>query len=542
MKYLKQMLEYNKENNIRMNRDIKRQVEKQIRVHKKYIYRPEKVEQAIDFIESNFMLTTGDLRPIKLLPPQLWWYELMLGYYMIDENGDEVLLVNEVFLNVGRGTGKSTLMATRVLDWMILGGQFGGTSQIIAYDNNQAKHVFDQVRDQSKASLLLSEMDDFNMFNSTKQGLKFESMNTKFGKQTNDVNRAQGGDTSLNVFDEVHVYKDDITEAVNKGSRMKQKNWQSIYITSGGTTRKGLYDKLIKRFTSDAEFENDRSVSLIYRLENVDQVKDKRNWSMALPLIGKLPRWSSVEEEYELSKGDPALQVKFLAMSMGIAMNDVHGYFTAGEVMKREFDMNVFRNAKTYVGIDLALHGDLTSIAFLTRKDESYYLHTINFTTRKEFDNLDYDLQELYMRFEEEGSLIILDTGNDYMKAKDLIPYMAKFKKDTGCIFSMVGYDRARYEVLEKLIEKFFFDKDGDKQKEVRQGFAMSDYIKIFKSQMKQGEIYHNQELLEWSFMNVAVKVGTSDDLMFKKTTNSKKIDPPIASVIALQTMLRDEY
>ena len=59
---------------------------------------------------------------------------------------------------------------------------------------------------------------------------------------------------------------------------------------------------------------------------------------------------------------------------------------------------------------------------------------------------------------------------------------------------------------------------------------------------MKQGEIYHNQELLEWSFMNVAVKVGTSDDLMFKKTTNSKKIDPPVASVIALQTMLRDEY
>lgn len=542
MKYLKQMLEYNKENNIRMNRDIKRQIEKQIRIHKKYIYRPEKVEQAIDFIEKNFMLTTGDLRPIKLLPPQLWWYELMLGYYMIDEEGDEVLLVNEVFLNVGRGTGKSTLMATRVLNWMILGGQYGGTSQVIAYDNNQAKHVFDQVRDQSRASLLLSEMDDFNMFNSTKQGLKFESMNTKFGKQTNDVNRAQGGDTSLNVFDEVHVYKDDITEAVNKGSRMKQKNWQSIYITSGGTTRKGLYDKLIKRFTSDAEFENDRSVALLYRLEDTQQVKDKRNWGMALPLIGSLPRWSSVEEEYELSKGDPALQVKFLAMSMGIAMNDVHGFFTAGEAMKKPFNLDVFRGARTYCGIDLALHGDLSSIAFLTRDDEDCYLHTINFTTLKEFESLDYDIQELYRRFEEEGSLVILDTGNNYMSAKDMIPYMIKFKKDTGCILRMVGYDRARYENLEKLIEKFFFDKDGDKQKPVKQGFAMSDYIKIFKSQFKQDNVHHNQELLEWSLMNVAVKVGTSDDLVLKKTTNSKKIDPVVASVMALQTMLRDEY
>lgn len=336
MKYLKEMLEYNKENNIRMNRDIKRQIEKQIRIHKKYIYHPERVEQAIDFIESNFMLTTGDLRPIKLLPPQRWWYELMLGYYMIDEEGDEVLLVNEIFLNVGRGTGKSTLMATRVLEWMILGGQYGGASQIIAFDNNQAKHVFEQVRNQSKTSPLLSEMDDFNLFKSTKQGLLFEPMGTTFGKQTNDESRIQGGNVSLTVADELHLYKDDVIESVNKGSRMKQKNWQTVMITSGGTTRKGLYDKLIKRFTSDAEFENDRSVALLYRLEDTQQVKDKRNWSMALPLIGSLPRWSSVEEEYELSKGDPALQVKFLAMSMGVAMNDVHGYFTAGEAMKMD--------------------------------------------------------------------------------------------------------------------------------------------------------------------------------------------------------------
>ena len=75
MKYLNQMLEWNKKNGYLINSDIKKQIQKQIRIHKKYIYRLDRVEQFIDFTESNFMLTTGDLRLIVLLPTQKWWFE-----------------------------------------------------------------------------------------------------------------------------------------------------------------------------------------------------------------------------------------------------------------------------------------------------------------------------------------------------------------------------------------------------------------------------------------------------------------------------------
>ena len=154
MKYLNEMLKWNKENGYLINQDIKKQIQKQIRIHKKYIYRLDRIEQFISFTHDNFMLTTGDLKPIVLLPTQKWWTELMLGYDMINEQGEQVQLVNEIFLNVGRGTGKSSLMATRVLNWMLLSGQFGGEAQVIAYDNNQAKHVYEQVKNQAKASPL----------------------------------------------------------------------------------------------------------------------------------------------------------------------------------------------------------------------------------------------------------------------------------------------------------------------------------------------------------------------------------------------------
>ena len=430
-------------------------------------------------------------------------------------------------------------MATRVLNWMLLSGQFGGEAQVIAYDNNQAKHVYEQVKNQAKASPLLSELSDNNQFKSTKTGLLFQPLLTKFIKQTNDTNRAQGGNTSLNIFDEVHTYTADITEAVNKGSRQKQKNWQSIYITSGGTKRNGLYDTMIKRFTSDEEFDNDRSVALLYRLEEKSQVKDKRNWSMALPLIGYLPSMQAVQEEYELSKQDPILQVKFLAMNMGLAMNDVAYYFTAGETVKRDFDLLVFNNVKTYVGIDLSLSNDLTTVAFLAKPNDSYYLHTISFTTQKNFDSCDIEQQELYTRFESEGSLIILES--DYIRATDIIAYMKEFKTKTKAKFVKVGYDPSRYENLKAMIDLYFYDKDSEKQVPIRQGFSMSDYIQIFKAQIEAGNLLHNQSLMEWSLMNVAVRIGTSGDLMLKKKSQDEKIDPVVASIMALQVMVADE-
>ena len=152
MYYMNQMLAYNKEHGIELNKYMRKTIKKQIRIHEKYIYRYDRVTQAIEWIEDNFYLTTGNLMKIKLHPTQKYWYELMLGYDMIDEKGIQVNLVNEIFLNLGRGSGKSSLMATRVLNWMILGGQYGGESLVIAYDNTQARHVFDQVRNQTEAS------------------------------------------------------------------------------------------------------------------------------------------------------------------------------------------------------------------------------------------------------------------------------------------------------------------------------------------------------------------------------------------------------
>ena len=75
----------------------------------------------------------------------------------------------------------------------------------------------------------------------------------------------------------------------------------------------------------------------------------------------------------------------------------------------------------------------------------------------------------------------------------------------------------------------------------IRQGFSMSDYIQIFKSQIENSSLLHNQALMEWSLMNAAVRIGTSGDVMLKKKSQDEKIDPVVASVMAIQVMVSDE-
>lgn len=539
MYYLNRMLDWNKEEGYLINKYIRQTIRKQIRIHDKYIYRYDRVTQAIKWIEDNFYLTTGDLRRIELLPTQKWWYELMLGYDMIDEHGKQVQLTNEIFLNLGRGSGKSSLMATRILNWMILGGAYGGESLVIAYDNTQARHVFEQVRNQTEASDTIRVYNENDLFKSTKQGLEFKPFKTVFKKQTNDTLRAQGGNSSLNVFDEVHTYGEDVTESVNKGSRQKQDNWQSIYITSGGTKRDGLYDKMIERFKSEAEFNNDRSFGLLYMLEEKTQVKDKRNWSMALPLIGHVPKFGGVNEEYELAKGDPALQLKFLAFNMGLPMQDTAYYFTPEDTALTDFNLSVFNRNKTYVGIDLSLVGDLTAVSFICELENRVFSHTLVFSVRQGYDALDAEQKEIWDEFIARGELIILET--EFINVNDLVPYINDFKLKTGARLRKVGYDPAKYEILKELIDRYFFDSEGDNQKAIRQGFAMSDYIKLLKQKLQAKTLIHNQRIMQWALNNTAVKIGGSGDYMYQKKLEKDKIDPTLALTMALEMKLLDE-
>lgn len=537
MKYLNELLEHDELLGVRHSKSILRAFEKHRRIHQRaldgvYKYKPEVVEQAIKFVENEFYKTTGVLELIQLQPAQKWWFELWFGYYT--ETDD--VLINETFLNIIRGAGKSTIMAAVEMFWMMFGGSFGGESLVIAFDNNQAEHVFGQVRNQiTSGSGLLSKLGESGLLKTTKSGIRFLPNKNEFKKQTNDTDRAQGGNTSLNIFDEVHVYKSDIVTAVNKGSRAKQDSWRSIYITSGGLTRGHLYDKMIERFKSDAEFESDRSIGLIYQLDSELEVTDEQNWSKAAPMIYEgLPKIETVREEYQLAKGDPALQIQFLAYNMGIAMNSIDKYILESEAAMTDYDFDdVWFGADIVAGIDMSIVGDLTAITFVTEKNGIMYTHTEALGSRNTLGKLS---EQVAKQLEHIPNLTITDGA--YITPDDVFEVFRDFVETHNCSPLFIGYDKYQYHMLKDLIDDYFFDVDGDRQQSIRQGFALSDVIKLMKDKLADKSLIHNSPLLRWSLLNFAVKVGSSGDLMPMKLNENEKIDPVVALIMALQTIV----
>lgn len=537
MKYLNELLEYDKDKGIKHSKAILRAFEKHKRIHQRavdgiYKYDAEKVEKAIAFVENEFYLTTGELKLIKLHPVQKWWFELIFGYYTTD--GD--ILINEIFLNIIRGAGKSTILAALEMTWALFGNNYGGESWIIAYDNNQAEHVFGQVRNQiSSGNGVLKKLGDSNLLKTTKTGIDFVPLKNTIRKATHDISRLQGNNTSLNAFDEVHTYKEDVVSAVNKGSRQKQKSWRSIYITSGGITRGYLYDDMIKRFTSDDEYESDRSIGLIYQLDSAIEVKDESNWTKAAPMMmDGLPSLESVREEYNIAKGDNALQLQFLAYNMGVAVNDSAKYIMPNESKRTEYDFDaVWTNADVVLGVDLSITGDLTALIFLTEKDGITYAHCEAIGSRNFFNPLP---EHIVSRLTGIPNLTLTD--NAFISSHDVLRVAREFIDKYNCSPLFVGYDPARYDNLKVLIEENFFDVDGERQLPIRQGFAMSDYIKLMKEKLSEHSLIHNSEILEWSLNNFAVKVGSRGDYMATKLIDAEKIDPVVALVVAIETMV----
>ena len=538
MKYLEKLLEYDDAQGVKHCEAIKKAIEKHRRIHQKaeageYVYKPEVVESAINFVEGEFFKTTGTLERITLQPAQKWWFELWFGYYT--KSGE--ILFNETFLNIIRGAGKSTILAAVEMYWMIFGGNFGGESWVIAYDNNQAEHVFGQVKNQiTSGDGLFKTLGDLGILRTTKTGIIFESNKNEFRKATHNVDRLQGNNTSLNAFDEVHTYKEDVISAVNKGSRQKQKGkWRSIYITSGGITRGFLYDNLMERFKSDEEFENDRSIGLIYQLDAAEEVKDEGNWTKAAPMMpGGLPSIEAVREEYQIASRDNALQLQFLAYNMGVAVQDSTKYIMPEESALTEYDFHeIWDGADVVVGVDLSLTGDLTALTFLTEKHGVTYAHVEALGSSSTLSKLPHAEATFLSTV---PNLTI--TQGAYITAGDVFEVLKTFVDNTNCNLTYIGYDPSRYELLQGLIDAYFFDVEGERQIKVRQGFALSDYIKLMKDKLKDGTLVHNSPILRWSLNNFAVRVGTSGDYMATKLNDAEKIDPVVALVIGLKTMV----
>jgi phage terminase large subunit-like protein len=173
-------------------------------------------------------------------------------------------------------------------------------------------------------------------------------------------------------------------------------------------------------------------------LDNEQEVGDPEMWLKANPNIGLTVDWTVYQEDKERAENAPSSRNDILAKRFGIPMEGYTYFFTFEETEPHR--KRNYWQMSCSLGADLSQGDDFCAFTFLfpLGRDE-YGVKTRSYITTRTFARLPSGPKDLYQKFIDEGSLVVLEGSVlDMMEVyDDLDVFMDDNEYDVSCL----GYD-----------------------------------------------------------------------------------------------------
>ena len=490
------------------------------------------------FMEKFLRPTKGDYDSMELLP----WECFVLGniYGWVDK-GTGLRRFREALIVVGRGNGKSTLMAGVSTYGACKDGERGADVYLLANSKEQAGIVFEECKKQIKASPALAPR-----FRTLRDGVYYDGNNATIKHRASDSRRLDGLNPHTAVFDEIHEFQDfKLINVVRRGMN-KRRQPLALYITTMGNVLDGVLTSFYGIFT-DAMTEGilshaaaDRMFAYICELDTDDNIEDTSCWIKANPSLGPLLPLETLVADWERCKQTPQERADFITKQLNVTADTSDAAYLPIEIIDRNtdvIDMEMLLGRCCYGGYDLSSREDFTSAVLLFPLDDGrYFILHHSWTTRRkvELNNEKID----YYNFAMLGVLTIVE--GEYITQDDVFVWF----KQMGEIYEIlnIGYDPANAVWLTRKLEA-----DGFATEVVRQGpLTLNDPMKDFREAMMSGRIVSNRDpMLRWYFHNVRLRQDYKDrekeNWMPTKRNRYRKIDGFMATIDAWTVATRTQ-
>lgn len=243
------------------------------------IFKVSKVKHVIQFI-SKLKHFSGKVngQPFILTPWQQFIIANIFGFYWVNNNKR---VTQQVYIQVGRKAGKSSLIAAIALYCMIADGEAGAEVDCIATTREQARILFDMARH------YIETVDPKeNVVKRYRNQLKFPLNHSVMNVLAADAQHSDGFSSSMFVCDEVAAYTSSEMYDVMKSSQGFRENPLAICISSPGFLLSGYfcYDyrctciEILKGLKQD-----DSQFSMIFELDEGDDWQDPNVWEKSNP-------------------------------------------------------------------------------------------------------------------------------------------------------------------------------------------------------------------------------------------------------------------
>ena len=493
-------------------------------------FRPKKVDHVVKFI-SKLKHYTGKSngQSFILTDWQFFIVENIFGWYY---KGTDKRVIRNAYIEVGRKSGKTTLLAAIALYCLMADGEAGAECDCVANSRKQASILFETAKN------LADSLDPAHKYiKPFRNNINFDMTKSSIQVLSSDADNLDGFNSSLFVEDELHAAPNSKLYDVLKSSQGMRSNPLAICITSAGfnrfsfcySMRTTCIEILHDKKTDDSQF------SAIYSIDEGDDWTDPSVWKKSNPNLDITVTSEYLQEQVIQAKNNPSLEIGVRTKNFGEWCSTQDVWIDNDTLLKNTdndtIQVEQFRDCTAYIGIDLAAVSDLTAVSLMIPYEGKLYFFTHYYLPYSALS--DNSNAEMYKDWKRKG-LLSVTPGNvtdydyilqDILKWNDVV-YIAKIAYDS--------YNATQFAI------------DATSQGLPMEPFGQSlgnfnRPTKELERQLKAGRVVmENNEITRFCFSNVVLKHDYCENVKPIKLTNQNKIDGVIAMIEALGVYLQE--
>ncbi|ANC31440.1 terminase large subunit [Isoptericola dokdonensis] len=453
-----------------------------------------------------------------------------------DESDGYVRVIRDLYVDVPRKNGKSTLSAGIAIYMACADGEQGAQVVTAATTKDQARFVFTPIRTLAERAPALK---------SRVKALSEKVIHPRSGSYIEVVSSVadaqHGANIHCSIVDELHVHKTaDLVETIETG-RGSRTQPLSVIITTADSGRPGtIYARkreLVERL-SRGIITDESIYGVVWAAGKKDDPHVESTWRKANPGFGISPTKAYLAAESRKAQNSPADLAAFLRLHLGIRTKQDVRFIdldawdaNAGDIV----DEHQLDGRTAYGGLDLGSVSDLTALCWLMPRD-----HDDGYDAVWRFWLPEDALDDLDRRTAGEASLWVEDGWLDVTPGNvtDYAYVRQQIEDDLDWLdVETVGFDRWNATQLSiDLME------DGVEMVKVGQGYASTSApMKELQRLILRGKSAHRPMLhhggnpvMRWMTDNLAVARDPAGNVKPDKAAAAEKIDGWSALVNAM--------
>lgn len=362
--------------------------------------------------------------------------------------------------------------------------------------------------------------------------------------RTAEANRNNSIKPSAFIADEFGAMKDISNVGAMKTGQLSVRNPLMFRLTSAYAEDKSpMLAELdyLKKIYKGLE-ENERLFALVYYATE-EHLWDDIGLQMANPL--------RIEENYEEIRDNrkqalakPEERTEYLTKNMNyfVPSNSGEAFISIDKLRKCKNTRGIFdwRGRDVYLGLDLAMTNDNTSVSMVTMEDGMIYAKSWAFIPADRIEEKNKRERTDYRRFIEEGSCF--SCGEEIISYEFVEKFIMNLEKEYGVHIVQIGYDRYNCISTANKLETA-----GYETVEVKQhSSVLHQPTKLLQESILQRKFsYDGDKLYEINFQNAKCTEDTNLNKYVNKKKSNGKVDMVVGTIIAVyllqQEMLNED-